>query len=199
MNIISSLFSAILATTLTVSADRNYKSSASRNLLSTHLDRYNFADCSGYSFVPSKSSVSQCSLALELIAKQPQSCAQKFLSGSARNIYLPTYNWFVGSLDQLQQYAIQFSLDNVVGVEIYDAFGVQIVKVSTSGILLPLDTPNPASVSFELVRSWSLNYPTFLREESDNEGSITQNIWSVSGELLTIKVMKELNLLPAIC
>lgn len=158
-------------------------------LKSGGVDKY-----AGYSPLPARASESQCGLALQRIVMQPQSCAQKYMSGAARNIYLPIYQWFVN--ETLVSTALQFAGDNGVGVEVFDAFGNVLVQITTSGAVGSTETD---PFGFDLSRTWALNYPTFLRQEAEGIASITQNIWNVDGQLLTIEIAKDINSLPVIC
>ncbi len=154
----------------------------------------------GYSPLPPKASFSQCSLALERIVKQPQSCAMKYLSGPARNVYSPVYNWFTNDPNvTIVQVAQQFALDNGVAVAVYDAYANQIANVDENGNILVVD-PN-VMVGFELARTWALNYGTFVRDEESEDAvaSIAQNVWNVRGELLTVVISKPVNVLPVVC
>lgn len=200
MHFLSTLLISVLAASTSVSAGRDYERKAAKNLLVGQWENEELEN--GWCPLPPKASGSQCLLALERVVKQPQTCPQKYMSGAARAVYLPIYNWFINENgtgnDQLGEVAVQFSRDNGVGVEIYDAFGNEIVNVGTDGVMqsLPLTTE---PLSFELARTWALNYPTFLRDEPNQIASITQNVYSVEGELLTIVIYKELSLLPIVC
>lgn len=181
---------------MSAQAGRDYESRAMAKLVVNQVE----GDCDGWSPLPPKASQSQCGLALERIVKQPQTCAQKYMSAPARNVYLPIYNWFgIGPYTgTLEQVAAQYSYDNGVGIEIYDAFGRELVYVNTAGTAVPVaSTIEPLSV--ELARTWPLNYPTFLRNEVSGFASITQNVWSADAQLLTIVIFKEVALLPVVC
>lgn len=193
MQIISALFISLLATV--AQAGRDYEARAMSKLV---VNQFCDNDCGGWSPLPPKASASQCGLALERIVRQPQTCAQKYMSGPARNVYLPIYNWFLPSADAvaLAQVAAQFVSNNAVGIEIYDAFGRELVRINPDGTVLDVEVE---TTSFELARTWPLNYPTFLREEKKGKASITQNVWSADGQILTIVIFKEISLLPVVC
>lgn len=200
MHFLSSVIISLLAASSSVSAGRNYERKAAKNLVVGQLAA-EAAECGWYP-LPEKASLSQCTLALERVVKQPQSCPQKYMSGAARAVYLPVYNWFTpetgSTLDNLQQVAIQFSRENGVGVKIYDAFGNEIVHVGTDGTLVPLPV-STTNLPFEVSRTWALNYPTFLRDEPNQLAYIAQNVFNVEGKLLTIAIYKELAVLPVVC
>lgn len=183
-----------------VSAERDYEERAMRKLVSARSLWKKQFEGEGYSPLPPSPSYSQCLLALDRIVKQPQSCAQKYMSGAARSIYDPIYNWFgfeTGILNlNIIQVAIQFSLNNGVSVEVYDAFNKQLANINESGIEIDLENEG---LEFDKARTWPLNYPTFVRKEEEGYASITQNIWSVQGQLLTIVIAKRLELLPVVC
>lgn len=202
MHFLPTLIASILSASSLVSAGhgRNYERKAAKNLVVKNCE---IAACdNGWYPLPRKASLSQCSLALLRIVKQPQSCPQQYMSSAARAVYLPIYNWFIsepGLLNaNLEQVAIQFSRDNSVGVRIYDAFAKVIVDIGTDSTanILPAD---PSNLVFQLGRTWALNYATFLRDEPNEIASISQNVYSVEGELLTIEIYKELSLLPVVC
>lgn len=200
MHFLPALLISILSASSSVSAGRDYERKAAKNLVVKSCE---VAACdNGWSPLPPKASLSQCSLALERVVKQPQSCPQQYMSSAARAVYLPIYNWFIPETDitntNLESVAIQFSKDNSVGVRIYDAFGKVIVDIGTDSV--PNTLPgNPTNVPFQLGRTWALNYPTFLRDEPNDVASISQNVYSIKAQLLTIEVYKELNLLPVVC
>lgn len=197
----AALFLSVLSLSNLVSSRRKYERRAMRNLMAGQaLLEQIVENDGGYSPLPPKASYSQCALALERIVKQPQSCAMKYLSAPARNVYSPIYNWFTtGDEVTIEQVAQQFAFDNGVGVEVYDAFGNEIAQVDENGNILPVD-PN-VTVGFELARTWALNYATFVREEESEEAaaSIAQNVWNVRGELLTVVISKPVNVLPVVC
>lgn len=185
-----------------VSADRKYDEIARRKLTSaSSLLTQKLANEGGWSPLPPKASNSQCSLALDRIVKQPQNCGQKYMSAAARSVYDPIYNWFdfeAGVLaDNVIEVAIQFAKNNGVGVAVYDAFDKLLANVDESGnIIIGMPAPN---LTFNLARTWPLNYPTFVRNEIEGIASITQNIWSVQGQLLTVVISKSTGLLPVVC
>ena len=80
---------------------------------------------------------------------------------------------------------------------VYDAFDKLLANVDESGNII-IGTPRP-NLTFNLARTWPLNYPTFVRNEIEGIASITQNIWSVQGQLLTVVISKSTNLLPVVC
>lgn len=200
MHFLSALIISILSASSFVSAGRDYERKAAKNLVVKPCE---IATCeNGWYPLPAKASLSQCTLALERIVKQPQSCPQKYMSTAARAVYSPIYNWFItetlpGNLN-LIQVAIQFTRDNTVGVKIYDAFGKLIVHVGTDGAVIVLPG-TPTNLPFLLGRTWALNYPTFLRDDFNDIASISQNVYSNGGKILTIEIYKELALLPVVC
>lgn len=149
----------------------------------------------GGSPLPKEPSESQCALALQRIVKQPQNCGQKYLSGAARSVYLPIYNWF--DLD-VSAVALQYANDNGVGVEVYDAFGNEIAAVNTIG---KVQSPSPVPETYNVGsgRTWALNYPTYYTVASLGLAFLAQNIYSVDGQVLLIVISKELTLLPQVC
>lgn len=175
---------------------RDYNAIAASKLVSVPLQCATVCekDC-GWSPLPRDPSESQCSLALQRIVKQPQSCGMKYLSGPARNVYLPIYDWFGANINLV---ALQFASDNGVGVEIYDAFGNELVLISPTGVAL---TPSATKEvpSFDVVRTWALNYPTYMISTVEGLGMLAQKVFSVDGQVLVIIISKELNLLPAVC
>ena len=178
-----------------VTSTRDYDRRAMKSLVAGQSLLERAIEIGGYCPLPPKASFSQCSLALERVVKQPTSCAMQYMSGAARSVYLPIYNWFTdGSVDAVAQ---QFSYDNGVGVEVYDAFGNQIAQIDAAGNIL---APNPIPMlGLELARTWPLNYPTFARNEDTGLALLAQNVWSVRGELLTIVISKNINVLPIVC
>lgn len=200
MHFLSTLIISLLSASSSVSAGRDYDRKAAKSLITKQCE---IGGCdNGWSPLPSKASMSQCSLALERIVKQPQSCPQKYMSSAARAVYSPIYNWAInedapGNL-KLEQVAIQFSRDNSVGVKIYDAFGNIVAHVGTDS--LPKNpVGSPDNLPFQLSRTWALNYPTFLRDEANETASISQNVYEEDGYLWTIEIYKELSLLPVVC
>ena len=193
----------LLSTALTgtiVSAERDYEQRAMKKLVSAQSLLQKKFECEGWSPLPHKPSYSQCLLALERIVKQPQSCAQKYMSGAARTVYDPIYNWFnFGSgIDKgnVIAVAIQFAMNNAVAVQVYDAFNREIANIDASGNQLPLEDDG---LGFDMTRTWALNYPTFVRNEEQAFASITQNVWSVQGQFLTVTISKPISLLPIVC
>lgn len=199
MQILSSaLFITLLAS---VSADRDYDRRAKKSLVAAHSLLEEAVEIGGYCPLPPRPSGSQCSLALERIVKQPQSCAMKYLSKAARNVYSPVYNWFylqdTEAGDNIVLTAQQLSVNNGVGVEVYDAFGNEVANIDQSGNIMTPDVDKEMGI--ELARTWPLNYPTFVRENEEGVASIAQNVWSIRGQLLTVVIYKDLNLLPVVC
>ena len=185
-----------------VSAERDYEERARRKLTAAQSLLKQEWECDGWSPLPPKPSGSQCLLALDRIVKQPQSCAQKYLSGAARSVYDPIYNWFgyeTGVITtNVVEVAIQLSMNNGVAVEVYDAMNYLIANIDSTGSVLPLPLA-PTTLSFNIARTWPLNYPTFVRNEESGFASITQNVWSVQGQLLTVVISKAISLLPVVC
>lgn len=194
-----SLLTALLAASLPfLHADDKYERRAKKNLLAGRYLVADKRDIGGWSPLPPKASFSQCSLALERIVKQPQSCAMKYMSGPARNVYSPVYNWFADSEEiDVVSVAQEFALQNGVAVEVYDAFGNEIANVDDAGNILPNDSTK--FVGFELARTWALNYATFVRDEDKGVASIAQNVLSVRGQMLTVVISKSTALLPIVC
>lgn len=192
----------ISALTVAISAKKDYERTAMKKLMvrtdGLEVLKNGGEKACGWSGLPLKASSSQCGLALERIVRQPQSCAQMYMSDAARNIYLPIYLWFstTDGDSNVQAVAQQFSLDNGVGVEVYNVMGVEVALIETNGTI---GTPVSTGLSFEVSRTWALNYPTFLRSEKINEAAIAQNIWNEKGEMFTVVIYKQLNLLPVIC
>ena len=89
-------------------------------------------------------------------------------------------------------------MNNGVAVEVYDAMNYLIANIDSTGSVLPLPLA-PTTLSFNIARTWPLNYPTFVRNEESGFASITQNVWSVQGQLLTVVISKAISLLPVVC
>lgn len=191
MQFLSSLLISVFAATTCVSAGRNYERKAAKHLLQQQC--FN-EGCDGWSPLPPKASYSQCSLALERIVKQPQSCAQKYMSNAARAVYSPVYLWFSDSVDGFAQ---QFARENGVGIIVYDAFGINLVTCDSSG---NFEAPTDLNtVPVMIARTWALNYPTFARYEEDGVAFLVQNVYNFDGQMLTIALFKELTELPVVC
>lgn len=191
MQFFSSLLISIFAATTCVSAGRKYEREAAKHLLQQQCFR---GECDGWSPLPPKASYSQCSLALERIVKQPQSCAQKYMSNAARAVYSPVYLWFGDNIDYFAQ---QFARENGVGIMIYDAFGINLVSYDSAGN--PEATTNLENVPFMIARTWGLNYPTFARYEEDGVAFLVQNVYNFDGQMLTVALKKQLTELPVVC
>lgn len=193
--VLSTIFAGV-----SVSAERDYEARAMKKLVAAGSLLKQQSECEGWSPLPPKASYSQCLLALERIVRQPQSCAQKYMSGAARTVYDPIYNWFAfgsGVVDtNVVDVSVQFALNNGVSVEVYDAFNQQIANVDASGNVLTLVQ---SGLGINVARSWALNYATFVRNETAGYASITQNVWSAQGQLLSVSISKPLVLLPIVC
>lgn len=153
----------------------------------------------GYQILPSKASPAQCNLALQRISQQPRSCAEQYMARTARNVYLPVYDWFNPNL--LTQTAQQFSLDNGVAVEVTDAFGQVLVETTAAGAVVAATYPVAATnVQFDQGRSQALNFPTFVRDESqEGNGAIQQIIFNDDAQMLLVQIVVPLAQLPVVC
>ena len=196
MQFLSSILVTLLVALSGISArkERDYTALAAAKLMSKPLQCASGCEVGGGSPLPRKPSESQCSLALQRIVKQPQNCGQKYLSGAARNVYLPVYNWFGNDVVQVAQ---QYALDNGVGVEVYDAFGSEVASISTTGTVLTPSTEKTFNIATE--RTWALNYPTYYTSSSTGLGYLAQNVYSFDGKILLVVISKELVLLPQVC
>lgn len=175
---------------------RDYERRARKNLMAGERCKAKTAVLDGWSPLPCKASSSQCSLALQRIVKQPQSCAQSYMAGVARNVYLPIYQWFSEAVSVVDT-ATQFALNTGVSVVVYDPFGNQEANIAADGTENSL--VDPTNLSYQLARTWALNYPSFVRVEAVNTAFIAQNVWDSDGRLLTVVIGKALNLLPVVC
>jgi len=183
---------------------KDYKRRAAKHLMTGQLCKAKVGAIDGWSPLPSKASSSQCSLALQRIVKQPQSCAQSYLSGPARNVYLPIYKWFSDATDlTVVDVAVQFATDNSVAVTVYNCMGDMVANVTELGTVLAL-VPT-TNLSYQLARTWALNFPSFVRfvidasSPDDGTAFIAQNVWNFDSQLLTVVISKPLNVLPVVC
>lgn len=152
----------------------------------------------GYQILPEKASPAQCNLALQRITQQPRSCAEQYMARTARNVYLPIYDWF----QQPVASAGQFGADTGVSVTVVDSFNNPIAVGLPNGsgsAVTKSDLPIFNSLPFMQARSWALNYPTFIRDEAVEQASIDQVVYSDDGQLVTVIITMPVSVLPVVC
>jgi hypothetical protein len=170
--------------------DQHYEKIARQKNRNQHRDE-------GYQILPPKASPAQCNLALQRITQQPRSCAEQYMARTARNVYLPVYNWFKSEL--VQQTAITFSLENGVSIIVKDVYGYVLASSTPLGVVSVAAGTGPESVPFAAGRTTALNYPTFVREEGDSLGRIAQVVYSDDAQTVLVEITMPLIQLPVVC